>query len=75
MVTNYRCVAEQPKSDKVENVAMGGAKFGKFCKSKNFESVLIDDVKFGKVGKSESSKTDEEKIGKKRHCASQSSRV
>ena len=35
VATNHRCAAEQIKSDKVENVAMGGSKHGEFGKLEN----------------------------------------
>ena len=45
VVTNYRCIGEQIKSDKVENVAPGGvkiAKFGKFGNSENSKNIVMD---------------------------------
>ena len=57
VVTDYRCVAEQIKSDKVENVATGGVKIANLGKNSNNESsknAVMDGVQieeFGKVGK------------------------
>ena len=57
VITNNRCIAEQIKHDKAENVVMDGSKVGKFGKierQQNLKSVVIDGRKvgeFGKVGK------------------------
>ena len=63
MVTNNRCIAQQIKNDKAENVVMDGSevgKFGKVGREQNLKSVVMDGVKSGKVGKSENCKIDEE---------------
>ena len=57
VVTSNRCVTEQIKSDKVENVAKGGVKIANWGKSGNNESsknAVMDGVQieeFGQVGK------------------------
>ena len=64
MVPNNRCVAEQIKSDTVENVATGGSKigeFGKVGKRQNAKSIVMNGGKIDKIRKSENSKTDEER--------------
>ena len=67
VVTNNRCVAEQIKNDKVENVATGESKigeFGKVGKRQKLKSIVKDGVtieQVGKVGKSENSKTQKER--------------
>ena len=64
VVTNNRCVAEQIKGGKVENVATGRIKIGevgKVGKRQNLKSIVMNGVKIGKVGISENSKTEEER--------------
>ena len=56
MVTNNRCVAEQIKSDTVENVATGGVKieqFGNGGKCENSNNIVMDGIQFGIFGKFE----------------------
>ena len=63
VVTNNRCVAEQIKSDKVENVVTGGSnmeEFRKVGKEQHLKSIVMNGVKIGKVrniGKLKNSKT------------------
>ena len=50
VVTNNRFIAEQIKSDKVENVVMDGSKIGKFRKierQQNLKSIVLDGVRSG----------------------------
>ena len=51
-VTNNGCAAEQIKSDKVENVAIGGAISGEYGKVDKPKSTVMDGVSIGKVGTS-----------------------
>ena len=48
MVTNNRCIAEQIKNDKAENVVMDGSKFGEFGKvgrEQNLKSIVMNGLK------------------------------
>ena len=63
MITNNRCVAEQIKHDKVENVVMDGPKVrkcGRIEGQQNLKSVMMDGPKvggFGKVGREQKLKS------------------
>ena len=79
MVPNSRCVAEQIKREKLENVATGGMKmkeFGKVGKKQNLKSNVMDGVKSEKLEKLENRRipklTRKEKIRSKKNFASQS---
>ena len=67
VVTNNRCVAERIKSDKVESVATGRQKNGKFGnvgRRQNLKSIVMNGVNIGevgKVGKWEKSQTEEDR--------------
>ena len=55
MVTNSRFIAEQIKSDKVENVVTDGSivgKCGNIERQQNLKSVVMDGPKVGKIWKS-----------------------
>ena len=77
VVTNIWCVAEQIKSDKVENVAMGGVKIGevgKDCESQKFEDHLESHLEM--LGNRRIPKlTRNGEIMTKRNCASRSSKA
>ena len=70
VITNNRYIAEQIKSDKVENVVMGGSKVGK---ENILKTIVMNGVKIGKVGNwkiTELTRRCGAKLG--RDCASQS---
>ena len=67
VVTNDRFIAEQIKSDKVENVMVDGSKVGQLRKierQQNSKSVVMDQKvgEFGKVGREQ--KIDEHRDGR-----------
>ena len=55
MITNSKCVAEQIKIDKGENVVMDEPKIERIERQK-LKDIAMDGVKFGKVGKLENCK-------------------
>ena len=50
VITNNRCIAEQIKNDKAENVVMDGPKVGKFGKvgrEQNLKSIVMNGLTIG----------------------------
>ena len=67
MVTNNRCIAEQTKNEKVENVVMDGSdvgEFGKDGKEQKLKSIVMNGVKSGKGDKVKNVVLDGVKTGK-----------
>ena len=56
VITNSKCVAEQIKIDKGENVVMDEPKTERIERQQKMKDIAMDGVKFGKVGKLENCK-------------------
>ena len=78
VITNNRCIAEQIKHDKAENVVMDGSKVGKFGKvgeEQKLKSTVMNGVDNGKEDKVKNVVMNGVKTGKLEYfetCASQS---
>ena len=67
VVTNSRFIAEQSKSDKVENIVMDGLKFGesgKVGREQKLKSIVMNGVKSGKEDEVKNVVMNEVKTGK-----------